>query len=69
LMHKLQRKSGQPIKTPFATTMQGVTLEKYNEDDPGFLRVTVDNKKLGFEYFVVPFDDPTNVSLFDSVSV
>ncbi|HXZ79532.1 MAG TPA: metallophosphoesterase [Terriglobales bacterium] len=69
LMHKLQRKAGQPIKTPFTTTLQDVTLENYNEDNPGFLRVTADKKHLTFEYFVVPFKTPTSVSLFDSVTV
>ena len=53
-MHKLQvdpaTKSG--IKTPFTTTMAGVSLASYNESLPGFLRITLDKQFLKGEYFV-----------------
>jgi 3',5'-cyclic AMP phosphodiesterase CpdA len=66
-MHQLQEKvKGQRIKTPFKTTVSEVTLESYNEDDPGFLRVTIDGSSLKGEYFVVPFNNPTTSSVFDS---
>jgi hypothetical protein len=32
-----------------------VTLEAYNDTDPGFMRVTVDKTTLKAEYFLVPF--------------
>jgi hypothetical protein len=58
-MHQIQNDpSGKPISTkkPFQTTVTGVTLDAYNEKDPGFLRVSVDNTTLKGEYFLVPFD-------------
>jgi hypothetical protein len=30
---------------------------KFNQTDPGFLRVSVTKESIEFEYFVVPFDD------------
>jgi hypothetical protein len=60
-MHKLQADpdDGSPIQTPFQTTVEGVTLEAYNETEPGFLRVTIDDTTLKAEYFLVPFEgDP-----------
>jgi hypothetical protein len=58
-MHKLQTNpdDGSPIQTPFQTTVEGVRLEAYNDTEPGFLRVTVDDKTLKAEYFLVPFED------------
>jgi Calcineurin-like phosphoesterase len=66
-MHHLQKGLGSNTK-PIKTKVKGVTLEKHNEEDPGFLRVTATKNRLVFEYFVVPFDGGT-VSLFDSVTV
>jgi len=40
----------------FPTTVAGVALEFYDAKNPGFLRITVDDKTLKGEYFVVPFD-------------
>ncbi len=52
-MHKLQLDASKnTIKTPFATTMAGVSLASYNEDLPGFLRITVDKQFIRGEYFV-----------------
>jgi 3',5'-cyclic AMP phosphodiesterase CpdA len=58
-MHKLQTNpdDGSPIQTPFQTTVGGVTLEAYNDTEPGFLLVTVDDKTLKAEYYLVPFED------------
>src|SRR2546421_6429359 len=41
-------RSGLPISTstPFQTTEPGVTLRAYEDTNPGFLRVTIDPKKL-----------------------
>ena len=64
-MHKLQKSlQGQP--TPIKTTIDGLTLENYNQDNPGFLRITASANELLFEYFLVPFDG-SPVMLFDSV--
>lgn len=53
-MHQLQKAlNGKP--TPIATTLKDVTLEKYHDQEPGFLRVTAEPGKLTFEYFLVPF--------------
>ena len=60
LIHKLQLDpEGQPIPRgkPFRTTAEGVTLDYYDETNPGFLRFTVDAETLTGEYFTVPFDD------------
>jgi Calcineurin-like phosphoesterase len=54
-MHKLQKEL-KGVKVPYKTTLDGVSLQKYQTEEPGFLRVTVDAKKILFEYFLVPFD-------------
>jgi hypothetical protein len=64
-MHKLQ-KDLKNAKLPYNTTFNGVELQKFQEEEPGFLRVTVDAQGLLLEYFVVGFSDGA-VSLFDSV--
>ncbi len=59
-LHKLQldeNGSKIPADRPFPTTREGVVLETYNEDSPGFLRLTVDAQTLAAEYYTVPFDD------------
>jgi len=68
-MHKLQRDAGGQIRTPFKTTRTDVILDAYNEDDPGFLRLTVDGSELVCEYFLVPFDAPPSGQPFDSIAV
>ena len=55
-LHQLQQNPGSPaIKAPFATTVPGVTLQCYDQADPGFLRFTIDADNLVGEYFSVPF--------------
>jgi hypothetical protein len=66
-MHKLQKELA-GVELPFQTTLDGVKLENYNQDNPGFLRITVGKEKLLFEYFTVPFDGSAT-ALFDSVEV
>jgi len=65
-MHKLQ-KGLKDERLPYQTRAKGVKLEKFNQEEPGFLRVTVDKQKIKFEYFQVPFEGGTDdVSLFDT---
>jgi hypothetical protein len=66
-MHKLQ-KTVATAKLPFQTTQKDVQLIKFEQEQPGFMRITVDAKHLTIEYFIVPFDG-TAPSLFDSVVV
>ena len=65
-MHKLQ-KGLETEKLPFQTTISNVKLEKFNQEAPGFLRISVSKDAIDFEYWIVPFDD-SKPSLFDSFS-
>jgi hypothetical protein len=53
----------------FQTTREGVYLEFYEASHPGFLRVTVDEKTLKGEYFIVPFDDAPPADPIDAFSL
>lgn len=64
-MHRLQ-KGAMPL--PFQTTHPDVKLMNFNQQEPGFLRVTVTPNAIDVEYFLVPFDDSA-VTSFDSVQV
>jgi hypothetical protein len=67
-MHQLQLdQDGNPPPTgqPFATTAEGVALEHYEEQNSGFLRITVDGEALTGEYFLVPFDDAPPATAVD----
>jgi len=68
-MHQLQTNNGQPIHVPFQTTHADLTLEKFNQSDPGFLKVTITKTDLTVEYHTVPFDVPPDGNPFDSVTV
>jgi hypothetical protein len=71
-MHKLQRdpsKGNAPITAPFATDMEGVTLESYNEIAGGFGRLTVDDQNLTFEYFACPLTGATPKTPFDTFTL
>jgi predicted phosphodiesterase len=71
-MHKMQRdpeRGNAPITEPFDTDMAGVRLESYNEVDPGFGRITVDDQNLTFEYFACPFEGPVPEDPFDSFTL
>ncbi|ACO32969.1 MULTISPECIES: metallophosphoesterase [Acidobacterium] len=66
-LHKLQKELTD-VQLPYQTTHADVQLESFQEEEPGFLRITVDEKDLTFDYFTVSFEDDT-VALFDSVTV
>ena len=69
IMHKIfeDPKTHKLIKTPFKTKDKEVTLAKYNETNPGFLRISVDKTFLTGEYFIDNFDGSTPPSKpFDS---
>jgi hypothetical protein len=71
-LHKLQVDSkGKriPDKASFKTTISDVSLEHYDEDEPGFLRITVDPKQFKAEYFQVPFDSDKAEKMVDTVVV
>jgi hypothetical protein len=66
-MHKLQTElTTPPVKLPYQTTVAGVELEKYEQEEPGFLRITATAKELKFEYFRVPFGGVVEAKAFDT---
>ena len=72
-MHKVQKNLRAKTKDkakpkPIQTTLEGVVLETYHDEEPGFLRITVSKRSIDFEYYLVPFDD-SPVTLFDTFSV
>jgi calcineurin-like phosphoesterase family protein len=71
LLHKIELHNGQPLPDDFQTNLPDVKLAKHNDKDPGFLRVTVDDKKktLTLEYFLAPFTGAPGANAFDSVTV
>ncbi|HYM21362.1 MAG TPA: metallophosphoesterase [Candidatus Kapabacteria bacterium] len=60
-MHRLQHdpKTNDAIVVPFQTAHKDVILSEYNQDAPGFLRITIDGQFLFGEYFVNSFDTMT----------
>ncbi|HUP03032.1 MAG TPA: metallophosphoesterase, partial [Bryobacteraceae bacterium] len=68
-MHKLQTDNGKQITAPFQTTHKDVQLVKFNQSDPGFLKIAVTAAELTAEYHTVPFDGPPDSNPFDSVTV
>ncbi len=69
-IHKLQRDASKdPVPCPSPTSDPEVELRGYNENAPGFLRVTVTSTELTAEYFTVPFTGPVPASPFDSVTL
>ncbi len=66
-MHKLQAGLTKPaVKLPYQTTVAGVALEAYEQEEPGFLRITASEGKLEFEYFRVPFGGVVEAEAFDT---
>jgi len=58
LIHKIEKDAGgAPLPFGFQTTRSDLKLMSYNDQQPGFLRITLDAKKktLTSEYFPVPF--------------
>jgi hypothetical protein len=70
-MHLLQVNpaDGSEITVPFQTKEHDVVLESYNDDDPGFLRITVDHQTLKAEYCIVPFEGEPPATPFDAFSL
>jgi 3',5'-cyclic AMP phosphodiesterase CpdA len=65
-MHLLQTPpKGGPIPKNFQTTEPGVVLANYNDQDPGFLRITIDPHTMVGEYFSVPFGGSSPAQPFD----
>lgn len=72
LLHKIEKSpDGKPLQFGFQTKIPGLVLTKYNDSDPGFLRITVDGDKrtITSEYFLVPFSGTPSKLAFDSVTV
>lgn len=73
LMHKIELdENGDELQPGFQTTRPDLRLMAYNDQVPGFLRITLDNKKktLTSDYFLVPFDGtPTKKNPIDTVTV
>ncbi len=70
LIHKIETDPrGKPLKPGFQTTHPDLKLMMYNDQDPGFLRLTLDGKKrtLTSEYFLVPFAGTPGEQPLDSV--
>jgi hypothetical protein len=66
-MHKLQTGlTTTPISLPYETTVAGVALEAYEQEQPGFLRITATPDELQFEYFRVPFGGVVEATPFDT---
>jgi hypothetical protein len=69
-MHKMQRDANNdPVPCPLPTVDPEVELRGYNENAPGFLRVTVTPTTLTADYFIVPFTGAAAPNPFDSVTL
>jgi len=66
-MHKMQKEL-LSVDLPYQTTHPDLQLESFQQDEPGFLRVTAERSRLTFEYYTVSFQDDA-VDLYDSVTV
>ena len=64
-MHKIQSQL-LTAPLPYQTTMSDVMFEKFEENEPGFLRITASAKEILFEYFRVPFVGAAELTPFDS---
>jgi len=73
LMHKIEKsENGQNLPKGFQTVNHpDLKLMAYNDQLPGFLRVTSDHqrKNVTFEYFTIPFDGTPTTKLDDSVTI
>ena len=66
-LHKLQTElTTPPVKLPYTTTVAGVSLENYEQEQAGFLRITATVAKITFEYFRVPFGGVAETTAFDT---
>jgi hypothetical protein len=73
LLHKIEsNEEGQPLPADYQTTRPDLKLMAYNDQEPGFLRITIDNKKktLTSDYFLVPFNGmPPKEKPIDTVTI
>jgi len=72
LLHKIELdESGQQLPPGYQTTRPDLRLMAYNDQEPGFLRISIDNKKktLTSDYFLVPFDGTPSKNPSDTVTV
>ena len=73
LLHRIEKASnGKALAPSFQTSHQDLKLMAFNDQQPGFVRVTLDGKKqtVTFDYFVVPFPPtPPSGTPADSVTV
>jgi hypothetical protein len=53
------------VKLPFQTTHPDVQLEAFEQEEPGFLRITATAAEMQFEYFRVPFGGVPEQTPFD----
>ena len=66
-LHKLQPElTTPPVKLPYQTTVAEVKLEAYEQEQPGFLRITAEAGQIMFEYFRVPFGGIAETTPFDT---
>lgn len=71
-LHKIEKdQDGDPLPPNFQTSLPDLKLMSYNDQEPGFLRITIDAKKktLTSDYFLVPFDGVPPTNPFDTVTV
>jgi calcineurin-like phosphoesterase family protein len=64
-MHKIQKELV-GVKLPYQTTHPDVQFEAYEEEQPGFLRITASAGEIQFEYFRVPFGGEAEQKPFDT---
>jgi hypothetical protein len=72
LLHKIESdENGQRLQPGYQTTRSDLKLMSYNDQEPGFLRITLDNKKktLTNDYFLVPFNENPSETSFDIVTI
>ncbi|MFY9872201.1 MAG: metallophosphoesterase [Candidatus Nitrosopolaris sp.] len=72
LLHKIESdENGDRLPPEYQTTRPDLKLMAYNDQEPGFLRISIDNRKktLTSDYFLVPFDDTPPKDPIDTVTV
>jgi hypothetical protein len=72
LIHKIESdENGQPLSAGFQTTHPDLKMMSNNDEEPGFLRISVDGngKTVTSQYFLVPFDSEPSKEPFDKVTV
>lgn len=72
LLHKIESdKNGQRLQSGYQTTRPDLKLMSCNDQEHGFLRITIDNKNktLTSDYFLVPFDGNPSKTSFDTVTI